>query len=75
MEGKRTPLRWRLRKLGREELIRAIEPDVIVKGGDYTEAMVVGAAEVRARGGSVVIVPLTPGQSTTSIVEKLRESR
>jgi D-glycero-beta-D-manno-heptose 1-phosphate adenylyltransferase len=57
------------------ELIRALEPDVIVKGGDYTEATVVGAPEVRARGGSVVIVPLTPGQSTTSIVEKLRESR
>ena len=57
------------------ELIRALEPDVIVKGGDYTDATVVGAAEVRARGGAVVIVPLTPGQSTTSIVEKLRGSR
>lgn len=54
------------------ELIRVIGPDVLVKGGDYTEATVVGASEVRARGGSVVIVPLTPGQSTTAIVEKLR---
>ena len=54
------------------ELVRHIEPDVIVKGGDYTEASVVGAREVRARGGDVVIVPLTPGQSTTSIIEKLR---
>lgn len=54
------------------ELIRALEPDVLVKGGDYTETTVVGAPEVRARGGQVVIVPLTPGHSTTAIVEKLR---
>jgi rfaE bifunctional protein nucleotidyltransferase chain/domain len=55
------------------ELIKSLEPDVLVKGGDYTEATVVGANEVRARGGRVVIVPLTPGQSTSAIVEKLRE--
>ena len=54
------------------ELIRALEPDVLVKGGDYTEATIVGAPEVRARGGRVVVVPLTPGHSTTSILEKLR---
>jgi rfaE bifunctional protein nucleotidyltransferase chain/domain len=54
------------------ELIREIEPDVLVKGGDYSEATIVGAPEVRARGGRVVVVPLTPGQSTTAIVEKLR---
>jgi len=54
------------------ELIRALKPDVLVKGGDYTEATVVGAEDVRASGGRVVIVPLTPGQSTTAIVEKLR---
>jgi len=57
------------------ELIRALHPDVLVKGGDYTEAMVVGATDVRTRGGRVVIVPLTPGQSTTAIVEKLRGNR
>ena len=57
------------------ELIRALEPDVLVKGGDYTESTVVGAPEVKARGGRVVIVPLTPGQSTTAIVEKLRGTR
>ena len=54
------------------ELIRALEPDVLVKGGDYSEGKVVGAAEVRAYGGRVVIVPLTPGYSTSSTVEKLR---
>ena len=56
------------------ELIRALRPDVLVKGGDYDESTIVGAADVRAWGGDVVVVPLTPGQSTTSIVEKLRGS-
>ena len=57
------------------ELIRVLEPDVLVKGGDYTEASVVGAPDVRARGGRVVIVPLTPGHSTTAIVERIRGTR
>jgi len=57
------------------QLVRALTPDVIVKGGDYSEDTIVGAREVRARGGEVVVVPLTPGQSTTSIIEKLRGSR
>ncbi|HEY3745498.1 MAG TPA: adenylyltransferase/cytidyltransferase family protein, partial [Gemmatimonadaceae bacterium] len=55
------------------ELVKLLQPDVIVKGGDYTEDSIVGAAEVRSRGGRVVVVPLTPGQSTTSIIEKLGE--
>jgi D-beta-D-heptose 7-phosphate kinase/D-beta-D-heptose 1-phosphate adenosyltransferase len=54
------------------ELIKALEPDVLVKGGDYTEANVVGAQEVRSMGGRVVIIPLTPGHSTTAIVQRLR---
>jgi D-beta-D-heptose 7-phosphate kinase/D-beta-D-heptose 1-phosphate adenosyltransferase len=53
------------------ELIAAIEPDVLVKGGDYDADTLPGAAEVRARGGRVVIVPLTPNQSTTAIVARL----
>jgi D-beta-D-heptose 7-phosphate kinase/D-beta-D-heptose 1-phosphate adenosyltransferase len=53
-------------------LVRHLRPDVIVKGGDYREETIVGAAEVRALGGDVVVIPLTPGQSTTSIIEKLR---
>lgn len=55
-------------------LVQALTPDVIVKGGDYNPDTIVGAAEVRARGGEVVVVPLTPGQSTTRIVEQLRGS-
>ncbi len=54
------------------ELVRRLEPDVIVKGGDYTPASVVGSADVTARGGRVVIIPVTPGHSTTSTIEKLR---
>jgi D-beta-D-heptose 7-phosphate kinase/D-beta-D-heptose 1-phosphate adenosyltransferase len=53
------------------ELVLALEPDVIAKGGDYTEDTIVGAREVKSRGGEVVVIPLTPGQSTTSIIEKL----
>jgi rfaE bifunctional protein nucleotidyltransferase chain/domain len=54
------------------ELISALRPDVLVKGGDYTEASIVGAAEVRGWGGDVVVIPLTPGHSTTSTIERLR---
>ena len=54
------------------ELVQRLQPDVIVKGGDYTPDTIVGADVVRARGGRVVVIPLTPGQSTTSIIEKLR---
>jgi D-beta-D-heptose 7-phosphate kinase/D-beta-D-heptose 1-phosphate adenosyltransferase len=54
------------------ELIRALMPDVLVKGGDYTTETVVGAKEVIARGGEVVIVPLTPGHSTTGTVERMQ---
>ncbi len=53
-------------------LVQLLLPDVIVKGGDYSPDTIVGAAEVSARGGRVVVIPLTPGQSTTSIIEKLR---
>lgn len=55
------------------ELIRLLEPDVLVKGGDYTEATIVGAPDVRARGGDVVVVPLTPGHSTTATLARLRD--
>jgi rfaE bifunctional protein nucleotidyltransferase chain/domain len=56
------------------EAIMALRPDVLVKGGDYREETVVGAREVRAWGGSVAIIPLTPGQSTTSIIQRLRDA-
>jgi D-beta-D-heptose 7-phosphate kinase/D-beta-D-heptose 1-phosphate adenosyltransferase len=51
-----------------ETLIRRLQPDVLVKGGDYTVAEVVGGDIVRAAGGRVVIIPLVPGVSTTKIL-------
>ena len=54
------------------ELITLLHPDVLVKGGDYSEATIVGASEVRERGGEVVVIPLTAGHSTTSTIERLR---
>jgi D-beta-D-heptose 7-phosphate kinase/D-beta-D-heptose 1-phosphate adenosyltransferase len=57
------------------ELIVELRPDVLVKGGDYDRTNIVGGAEVEEWGGEVMIVPTTPGQSTTSIIERLRASR
>lgn len=54
------------------ELVQAIEPDVIVKGGDYSPDTIVGADLVTARGGRAVVIPLVDGHSTTSTIEKLR---
>ena len=54
------------------ELVKALTPDVIVKGGDYAPGTVVGADVVTARGGRVVIVPLTPGHSTTATIAKVQ---
>ena len=53
------------------ELIRALEPDVLVKGGDYNVETVVGHEIVLAAGGRVEIVPIVEGFSTTGIVRKL----
>jgi rfaE bifunctional protein nucleotidyltransferase chain/domain len=54
------------------ELIKTLRPDVLVKGGDYTEASIVGAPQVRSWGGDVIVIPLTPGHSTTATIERLR---
>ncbi|AEU36090.1 bifunctional D-glycero-beta-D-manno-heptose-7-phosphate kinase/D-glycero-beta-D-manno-heptose 1-phosphate adenylyltransferase HldE [Granulicella mallensis] len=54
------------------ELIRAVKPDVLVKGGDYIAESVVGYEDVTARGGRVEIVPTVEGFSTTNIVRKLQ---
>jgi D-beta-D-heptose 7-phosphate kinase/D-beta-D-heptose 1-phosphate adenosyltransferase len=55
-------------------LIRAVRPDVLVKGADYTLDRVVGRAEVEAAGGEVVLVPMLPGASTTSTLARARAS-
>ena len=51
---------------------RAVEPDVLVKGADYTVDRVVGADIVLARGGRVVTPLFVPGASTTHIVDRIR---
>lgn len=56
------------------EIITALMPDVIVKGGDYTFDQMIGAKEVAANGGRVVINPIVAGFSTTGIIEKIRKS-
>jgi D-glycero-beta-D-manno-heptose 1-phosphate adenylyltransferase len=53
-------------------LIQALEPDVLVKGADYPRGRIVGADWIESRGGRVVRVPVLPGFSTTSLVERLR---
>lgn len=52
------------------DLIVALLPDVLVKGGDYRKEDIVGGAEVEAAGGEVVVAPLVPGRSTTAILQR-----
>jgi D-beta-D-heptose 7-phosphate kinase/D-beta-D-heptose 1-phosphate adenosyltransferase len=51
-------------------LIRAVRPNVLVKGGDYTEEEVVGANDMKTWGGKVTLVPVVEGTSTTAILKK-----
>ena len=50
----------------------ALAPDVLVKGGDYAPAAIVGREHVEARGGQVRALPLWPGISTTQLVERIK---
>ena len=55
-----------------EALLKLLEPNVLVKGGDYGVDQVVGAELVRAYGGEVKVLGLVENSSTTAIVEKIR---
>jgi rfaE bifunctional protein nucleotidyltransferase chain/domain len=55
------------------ELIQALNPDVLVKGDDYTIETIVGAKEVIAAGGEVKTIALVPDYSTTKIIQKLKQ--
>lgn len=57
-----------------EALIRALLPDVLVKGADYEGRDVVGADAVRGAGGEVRLVELEPGRSTTDLARRIREA-
>jgi rfaE bifunctional protein nucleotidyltransferase chain/domain len=56
------------------DLIAAIQPDVLVKGGDWNSEKIIGADLVEEAGGSVVVVPYIKGFSTTEIIERIRNS-
>jgi rfaE bifunctional protein nucleotidyltransferase chain/domain len=55
------------------ELINYLQPDILIKGGDWPEEKVVGRDEVKKWGGRVVIIPEIEGKSTTNIVEKIKK--
>ncbi len=54
------------------ELITALQPDILVKGGDYRLEEIVGREVVLARGGKVQVIPLVPGYSTTALLARIR---
>ena len=56
------------------DLIAAIQPDVLVKGGDWNSEKIIGADLVEEGGGRVVVVPYIKGFSTTEILERIRNS-
>ncbi|MCZ4244316.1 D-glycero-beta-D-manno-heptose 1-phosphate adenylyltransferase [Pedobacter punctiformis] len=55
------------------QLIQTIEPDVLVKGGDYKIETIVGAAETLEKGGKVEVLSFLPGYSSTAIIEKIKK--
>jgi D-beta-D-heptose 7-phosphate kinase/D-beta-D-heptose 1-phosphate adenosyltransferase len=57
-----------------QSLIAALQPDVLVKGGDWAAERIVGREIVEARGGVVRTIPLVPGVSTTSLIERIRST-
>jgi rfaE bifunctional protein nucleotidyltransferase chain/domain len=54
------------------ELIKLVQPDVLVKGADYKPENIVGADIVKAKGGQVVTIELTQGFSTTALIQKIK---
>jgi D-glycero-beta-D-manno-heptose 1-phosphate adenylyltransferase len=55
------------------DIIRQIQPDILVKGADWAEDAIVGRDSVESRGGRVVRIPIEQGWSTTAILEKIRQ--
>ena len=53
-------------------VIAAIQPNVLVKGGDWSADKIVGADVVEQNGGRVAVIPYLPGLSTTQIIERIR---
>jgi len=57
------------------KLIEGIEPDILVKGSDWSGSEIVGSDFVKKRGGKVARVRLAKGRSTTNVIEKIRKSK
>jgi D-beta-D-heptose 7-phosphate kinase/D-beta-D-heptose 1-phosphate adenosyltransferase len=57
------------------DIVRLIQPDILVKGADWPADQIVGRDTVEGGGGSVVLVPVEPGFSTSSIVSRIRDGR
>ena len=57
------------------DIIRLVQPDILVKGTDWPADQSSGRDTVEARGGRVVLIPVEQGYSTTSIVERIRNAR
>ena len=57
-----------------QSLIAALQPDVLVKGGDWAVERIVGREIVEARGGVIRTIPLVPGVSTTSLIQRIRST-
>ncbi|MEO0662233.1 MAG: D-glycero-beta-D-manno-heptose 1-phosphate adenylyltransferase, partial [Planctomycetota bacterium] len=57
-----------------ENLVRDVTPDILVKGEDYKDKLVVGADWVESHGGQVVLAPFLAGRSTTTMLERARSS-
>lgn len=58
-----------------QELIAALSPEVLVKGGDYLPDAVVGRRLVEGRGGKLVLIPFLPGYSTSAIESKIAQNK
>jgi len=58
-----------------ENLIRAVKPDILVKGGDYKVEEIAGAEYILSHGGSVEILPFEEGFSTTGMIQRIKEEK
>ena len=56
------------------DIVRLVQPDILVKGADWPADQIVGRDTVEARGGKVVLVPVEQGHSTSAIVQRIRDS-
>jgi rfaE bifunctional protein nucleotidyltransferase chain/domain len=53
-------------------LLKKIKPNILVKGGDYSKNKIIGKEFIESYGGKVIVIPLSRGNSTTKIIEKIK---